>query len=681
MRTKRHEFLFFLSTLLLVPTLLFAQYTRLSNLPAVYINTFDGGGIYSKTDYKYCRLRYVDETDEVTLYDSVSIRGRGNSTWNLSKKPYRIKFLNKEKFLGKGYAKTKKWTLLANAGDKTMMRNALTSLMGEFCAAQHEPSASKSLPFNPAALFVDLTLNGTYQGTYQISDQVDVRPHRVNITEQNVPLEADDDISGGYLLEVDGFMDGNSFRTTIYQTPVRIHYPDDEDIVSHQSVYIKRHINKFESALSSSSFTDPATGYRAYVDTASLIDWYICTEVTANIDGFFSTYFYKERGDDRLFFGPLWDYDIAYNNDWRVSHEMGASSTVRLLMADVAYNGSKAWINRMWEDPWFQRSVSDRFEDLLAAGLVDYLQEKVDSLKQVLSASQVLNYRKWGIDTRAYHEIVLYSSYDRYVADLKNFIPERCTFLSETFAGRRPVDPTPPFEPDDCYYRILNSRTLMPVGFSGGNVVQHVSDDENLSLLWEFQPLDDGRFLVINASSSLALTDPTPGTSTATTNVGTQLSVSAPDADDPRQQWELLPQGTEGRYNLLNVYTQHIANLSGGSYDPGTAVLSYTNDSRNAESLNRLWLLKADEDHPLGIAVIVEPDNYALAYDPFTHELHFGAADVESLRFTARVFDLAGRLIGSFPASGRFSMASEPSGVYVVTWQVSGKTRSVKFSK
>lgn len=681
MRTKRQVFLFFLSTLLFVPTLLCAQYVRKSNLPAVYLNTFDGGGIYSKTDYKYCRMRYVDETDAVTFYDSVSIRGRGNSTWSLAKKPYRIKFLNKEKFLGKGYAKAKKWTLLANAGDKTLMRNALTSSLGEFCAALHNPSASKSLPFNPAARFVDLTLNGTYQGTYQISDQVDVRPHRVKITEQNVPLATGDDISGGYLLEVDGFMDGNSFRTSVYDAPVRIHYPDDEDIVARQSVYIKRHINKFESALSSSTFTDPVTGYRAYVDTASLIDWYICTEVTANIDGFYSTYFYKERGDDRLFFGPLWDYDIAYNNDYRVSSEQGLSSTVRQLMADIAYNGSKAWINRMWQDPWFQRSVSDRFEELLAAGLVDYLLEKVDSLQGLLSASQVLNYRKWGINTRAYHEMVLYSSYDRYVDDLKSFIPAHCSFLSEAFAGRRPVDPTPPFVPDECYYRILNSRTLMPVGLSGTSVVQQTSDDSRLDLLWEFQPLDNGCFLVLNASSSLALTDPTQGASTATTNVGTQLSVSAPDADNPRQQWEILPQGTEGRYNLLNVHTQHIANLNGGSYDAGAAVLSYTNDSRNAESLNRLWLLKADEDHPLGIAVVAEPEDYALAYDPFTHELHFGAADAESLRFTARVFDLAGRLIGSFPASGRFSLASEPSGVYVVTWQVSGKTRSVKFSK
>ena len=233
----------------------------------------------------YC----VDETDAVTFYDSVSVRGRGNSTWSLTKKPYRFKFLNKEKFLGKGYANAKKWTLLANAGDKTLIRNALTSEMGLFCAALRGPSEPKSLPFNPAVRFVDFTLNGVYQGTYQISDQVEVRPHRVNITEQAVPLAPGDDISGGYLLETDGFMDGNSFRTAIYDAPVRIHYPDDEDILARQTAYVKQHIARFESALSSSSFTNPETGYRAFVDTASLVDWYICTELTANVDGFYST--------------------------------------------------------------------------------------------------------------------------------------------------------------------------------------------------------------------------------------------------------------------------------------------------------------------------------------------------------------------------------------------------------
>ena len=151
-----------------------AQYTQKTDLPTIYIETFDGNGIYSKEIYEYCRLHYVDETGTVTSYDSVSIRGRGNSTWNMKKKPYKIKFLNKEKFLGKGYAKAKKWTLMANCGDKTLIRNAVTSAMGAFT----------SLKFNPAYKFVDLVLNGEYMGNYQISDQVDVRPHRVNITEQ-----------------------------------------------------------------------------------------------------------------------------------------------------------------------------------------------------------------------------------------------------------------------------------------------------------------------------------------------------------------------------------------------------------------------------------------------------------------------------------------------------------------
>ena len=350
MRTKRLAFLFFLAALLLVPATLCAQYRRQTNLPALYLTTFDGGGIQSKTDYKYCRMHYVDETDVLTFYDSVSVRGRGNSTWGLAKKPYRFKFLNKEKFLGKGYANAKKWTLLANAGDKTLIRNALTSEMGLFCAALRGPSEPKSLPFNPAVRFVDFTLNGVYQGTYQISDQVEVRPHRVNITEQAVPLAPGDDISGGYLLETDGFMDGNSFRTAIYDAPVRIHYPDDEDILARQTAYVKQHIARFESALSSSSFTDPETGYRAFVDTASLVDWYICTELTANVDGFYSTYFYKERGDDRLFFGPLWDYDIAYNNDWRYS------STLRLLMSATAMRSSSGPASRTF--CWPKRTAS-----------------------------------------------------------------------------------------------------------------------------------------------------------------------------------------------------------------------------------------------------------------------------------------------------------------------------------
>ena len=442
---------------LLVPPL-HAQYTRQTDLPMLYIETFDGRSISSKTVYKYCRLHYVDEQDQVTSYDSVSIRGRGNSTWNMSKKPYKIKLQSKARFLGAEHAKAKKWTLLANAGDKTLMRNALTSALGMFT----------SLKFNPAAKFVDLMLNGVYMGNYQISDQIDVRKGRVDITEQPYPLADDDDISGGYLLEVDGFKDGNCFTTLYYQAPVRIHYPEDEEISARQTAYIRNYISQtFERALRSNDFTDAEKGYRAYVDTASLIDWYICTEVSANLDGFYSTYFYKEKDNPRLFWGPLWDYDIAYNNDYRVQWEKGYSSSVRTLMSDIAYNGSRAWVNRMWQDPWFQKAVYQRYEQLLDEGLVDYLQGKVDSLQALLVQSQELNYEKWGISRRMYHEVVLFSSYDQYVSDLKTFIYEHCNYLQEAFASRKPDEPTPPIdlggiseveEPDE-YALAYNAQT------------------------------------------------------------------------------------------------------------------------------------------------------------------------------------------------------------------------------
>ena len=151
-----------------------SNYQRLTNLPHVYINTFDGKDVTSKKAEVSVNLYMVDEKDSVAVYDSIAIRGRGNSTWNLEKKPYRIKFKEKTRFLGHERANAKKWTLLANHGDKSLIRNALASYIGDLCGQV----------FTPGARFVDLTMNGVYQGCYQISDQIEVRKKRVDIEEQ-----------------------------------------------------------------------------------------------------------------------------------------------------------------------------------------------------------------------------------------------------------------------------------------------------------------------------------------------------------------------------------------------------------------------------------------------------------------------------------------------------------------
>lgn len=409
-------------------------HVRLTNLPHVYINTFTGNSITSKTNYVLARMWYVDEQDSVAFYDSLEIRGRGNSTWGLAKKPYKIKFQEKEKFLGKGYAKAKKWTLLANHGDKTLIRNALTRQLGEWLG----------LKFNPAAKFIDLTLNNEYVGNYQISDQIDVRPHRVNVTEQDDVITEESNITGGYLLEADGFKDFQNGKTGFYTpvkaVPIRIHYPEDDNIISAQYKQIRNYTYDLEQRLFGKDFKDATEGYRPLVDSVSLANWYLATEISGNIDGFFSTFFYKDRDDDRFFWGPLWDYDIAYGNDSR------KGSTSRQLMRDVGYGILRDWIVRMWEDPWFTTLIARRFNKAVNNNLENYMQEQIDSLVSLLSESQQLNYKRWGIDQRTLRERVLHSTYNEYINDLRDYVTKHIAYINEVLSPYVPDESDEPVD-------------------------------------------------------------------------------------------------------------------------------------------------------------------------------------------------------------------------------------------
>lgn len=668
---------------------------RLTNLPHVYINTFNGREITSKDNYVYARMWCVYENDSVAFFDSLEIRGRGNATWGLAKKPYKLKFHEKEKLLGKGYAKAKKWTLLANHGDKSLIRNAVTREMGE----------RLGLNFNPAAKFVDVTFNDRYDGTYQISDQVEVRAHRVNIAEQEWPLNESSDITGGYLFEA---ISSEYNFSTPHGVPIRIHYPDEDEIDPRQKSYAQQFVNNFDERLYSENFDDKDTGYRPLVDSVSLVNWYLCTEISGNVDGFYSTYFYKEQQDDHIFWGPLWDYDIAYNNDNRDREGQG-NNTLEQLMSDVGYNNCRRWVHRMWDDPWFARLVNRRFGEVVNDGLESFLSEKIDSLTQLIDESKNLNYERWAIDQRTLRELVLYSTYDEYIKDLRYYIHKHLLFLHDAFAERSPDDPDPgpgpgpgpgpdpdpelkvPDFPADSllYYAISNigTGTYVDVNAETDAIVCNARNEEAESQQWRIFPLANGYLYVVNRATGLALNDPTEGEPTATTLTGTQLNTAPGDSLDVRQQWDFVAQGDD-RFNLISRFSEHAANLSGGSANDGTAVLSYTSNDRNASSNNRLWTITTvgnvevgPEPQPDGLDELDGAIDYALAYDPTSGRLHFGADDLSALRFTVRVYDSAGRLQRTFRASDGTSLAGLPRGLYLVTWELNGRRRTVKFNR
>jgi len=76
-----------------------------------------------------------------------------------------------------------------------------------------------------------------------------------------------------------------------------------------------------------------------------------------------------------------------------------------------------------------------------------------------------------------------------------------------------------------------------------------------------------------------------------------------------------------------------------------------------------------------------EPAEYALAYNQQTKTLHFGSETPAELIFPVRIYNASGRLVGIFRADEHYPMASHPQGLYIATWNVSGKTRSVKFRR
>lgn len=559
-----------------------ADYAQLTNLPTLYVETLNGRSITSRTTYTLCNLIYVDG-GETVVYDSVEIRGRGNSTWNLAKKPYRIKFPESIRFLGKGRAKARSWTLLANHADKSLIRNAIASEVGTFVGQ----------PFTAGARFVDLVLNGTYLGNYQISDQVNVDRRRVNIVEQDEPATDESNITGGYFMELGGFATGDPvwFRTN-RNIPVSIKSPDEEIINTAQRTYVRTFINDYESRLYSSQYRDPAIGYRAVTDSATLVSWYIASELTANPDGLWSTYVYKEQDDPRLYWGPLWDFDIAFNNCDRIG-----DVTYRFI-SDAGFGSEHAgmWVRRMLTDPWFNWAVNKGWQRFVGEGIEDHLHHCIDSLALLLDESQTLNYQKYSISQHVYNEIYLYSTYQEYIDDLKAWITDHIAFLSMGFASRLKgeEEPLDPFRPTEgWYYRITNRGTGLNVDIdgmsAGAGVVVWADDGGRDTRHWVIRSV--GRhFQILNRAGGLALNDPSPSADT-----GTQLNVVAADDTNPRQLWDIVTVNENGNYNLVNVSTGHAINNSGGGTTNGTTVISYTSDDRNATSANRQWRIVKDE--------------------------------------------------------------------------------------
>ena len=193
---------------------------QLTNLPTVSIHTLDGVIPFDKVTNIEARISIIADGEQNLLSEVGSIRERGNYSRSFPKKPYRIKFEKKKQVLD-APAKAKKWTLINNYGDKTLMRNLLA----------FELSRRMGMPYTPYGRAVDVLLNGEYKGCYQLCDQVQVHKNRVDITEMTPQDVSGSALTGGYFFEIDAYADQEQSKFWSGQgTPVTIKSPEEDSI-------------------------------------------------------------------------------------------------------------------------------------------------------------------------------------------------------------------------------------------------------------------------------------------------------------------------------------------------------------------------------------------------------------------------------------------------------------------
>lgn len=331
-------------------------------LPILEISTDKLKEIKSKEKYVKASFTLGNSSEYEEISGKCKIRGHGNSTWKTTftqKKPYLLKLESPASILGMKGAR--KWILMANACDRSMLRN--------YYAEYLTHNVWNNMRWNPESRYVTLFINGKYRGLYGITEKVEVVENRVQFEGE------------GFLAEIDS----HSGRPYSFSTDSRLRF----NIRSPKSTLenYKKWAAKFESLekLLYSDAWNEVDGYKKYFDMDSFVDWYLLAEFSKNYDANFynSVFMNYDYGTGKLYMGPAWDHDIAFGNTSKSSTSPGSYGSLLSNNAwiqmfnffDPLKNSSAAkdyegflinqshWYNRMFGDDEFVSLVKERWAE------------------------------------------------------------------------------------------------------------------------------------------------------------------------------------------------------------------------------------------------------------------------------------------------------------------------------
>jgi CotH kinase protein/Secretion system C-terminal sorting domain len=442
-----------------------------SNLPIVVINTHgqeipddpkitaDMGIIWNGEGVRN------NVTDPFNNYSGrIGIELRGNSTQSFPKKPYAVETQDSTganldvSILG--MPAENDWTFLASYIDRTFIRDPLAHFLSTLTGR-----------WSSRCRFCELILNGEYEGVYIVLEKIKRTKNRLDLSKLTPADTLGDNLTGGYIYEVDGFGDDFGDHRVL-------EYPKIEDVVNAQLNYIRSYDDSFRNVMNLSTFKDTVKGYSAWIDVDAFIAELIVQETVRNSDAYgWSAYFHKDK-DKKLAAGPVWDFDQSAGN----SSYPDDGVVEGWMFANTKTNNTPFFWAKLFSDPNFKAKVQSRWKDLRESVFgTDKIMAFIDSCAGYLNEAQQRNFVQWPVlgvfiwrESKGYQDR---NTYQKEIDYLKSFLTARLEWIDTQLLNTSNVASEPHALPVDFslaqnYPNPFNPSTKITYTLKGSSIVR-----------------------------------------------------------------------------------------------------------------------------------------------------------------------------------------------------------------
>ena len=388
--------------------------TQMNDVPTIYIDT---DATIDADNWGTAAIEVFDQNNMIGgnfSLDNTGLEVKYVGDGSDIKTSYRLKFTDVRAFLGDKSGEYKQWVLESNDDDPSMLRNGLTEELGD----------QLGFSFTPGCQYADLVVNGTYVGTYQITDRIKVESGRILVNKKKtdwlMEIAEDDEVNS-----TDLYVAGDETNPNIV-----IKNPDKDDITAEQQEELKLAVGTY--------FTSFWTDIENKVDQTSFINWYVASEILGGYKQLSDIYVYKDNADGKLYFGPLWSNDKAYGNNTKHPVDMSdlntAGSYKGMLFKHADYQVMCNKIEALWQEQWFKDAViakwntiygESKITDLLAS-----LTAKIDDLANEIAQTRVDNYASTANGGAGW---TLEGDYSAAVQAIKDYLNQRFEYLDTKF--------------------------------------------------------------------------------------------------------------------------------------------------------------------------------------------------------------------------------------------------------